>query len=138
MKQKSKTRYLAEYFIFRSVVCMIDALPMRVASRLAEILAKVVVDLLPRKVSGYKVSRENLRTALGDNLSEERIHALVLGMWTHLFRMVIEIVQLPRKLRLYNCADVVHFNYRDETVRTLCTGRPVMMLSGHFGNWEMA
>jgi KDO2-lipid IV(A) lauroyltransferase len=59
-------------------------------------------------------------------------------MWVHLFRMVVEIVQVRRKLRLANCADVIQFRGRDETVRLLSTGRPVMVVSGHFGNWEIA
>jgi len=138
VKQKSKLRYLAEYFVFRTIVCLIDAVPVRTATRFAEMFAFVVVDVLPRKLSRYNVARENIRTAFGSSLTERRVHDMILRMWVHLFRIVVEIVQITRKLRLYNCADIIDFRHRDETVRTMCTGRPVLALSGHFGNWEMA
>ena len=137
MKQKSRARYLAEYALFRSLVCAIDALPAHLCVRLAEVLAFVVMRLLPRRLTRYNVARENIRTALGP-LSDARCDRIIRAMWVHLFRMVTEIVQLPRKVRLYNCADVIEFRGRDEAVRTLCTGRPVILLSGHFGNWELA
>lgn len=138
MNRSRRLRYLGEYVIFRSLVCVIDAMPVRWLVAVSHTLAFVVFRLLPRKLTRYHVARENLRTALGEDYSDTEIDRLIYGMWVHLFRMVGEIVQLPRKLRLYNCADVISFRYRDETVRTLCTGRPCIMLSGHFGNWEIA
>lgn len=138
MNRSRRLRYLGEYVIFRSLVCVIDAMPVRWLVAVSHALAFVVFRLLPRKLTRYHVARENLRTALGEDYSDTEIDRLIYGMWVHLFRMVGEIVQLPRKLRLYNCADVISFRYRDETVRTLCTGRPCIMLSGHFGNWEIA
>jgi KDO2-lipid IV(A) lauroyltransferase len=138
VKQKSKTRFLAEYLVFRSIVCVIDALPARTAARMAEFLAAFVVNFLPRKLTRYKVARENIRTAFANQISDARVDAIIAKMWVHLFRMVVEMVQVRRKLRLYNCADIIDFRNRDETVRTMCTGRPVLVLSGHYGNWEMA
>lgn len=134
----SRLRHLLEYTLFRVVVCILNALPPRASRSLAEAAAAVVHRLLPRKLSRYEVARQNIRTAFGDRYSDDEIDALIYRMWVHLFRMVGEIVQLPRKFRLYNCADVVSFRNRDQMVRTLCCGRPVMVLSGHFGNWEIA
>jgi KDO2-lipid IV(A) lauroyltransferase len=138
VKQRSKARYLAEYFVFRAIVCVIDALPARTAARVAETLAFVVHRCLPGKLTRYKVARNNILTAFGDRYNDREIDTLIFQMWVHLFRMVVEIVQLPRKLRLYNCADVIDFRNRDATVRVMCSGRPVLVLCGHFGNWEMA
>lgn len=137
-RQRRQWRYLAEYVAFRLVVCVIDALPTRTCVRLAEMLAFVITRVLPRKLSRYYVARDNIRLAYGDQLSDQQVDRMIQGMWVHLFRMVTEIVQLPRKLRLYNCADVLDFFNRDESVCAMCTGRPVIVLSGHFGNWEMA
>ena len=137
-RSKRKWRYLAEYLVFRFVVCLIDALPTRVSVRLAEMLAYLVFHFLPKKVTRYQVARENLKTAFGDKYSNAEIDEILQKMWVHLFRLVIEIVQLPRKLRLYNCADIMDFRNRDDSVKAMSSGRPVMVLSGHFGNWEMA
>ena len=112
--------------------------PTRVSVRLAEGLAFAVFRLLPKKLTRYEVARQNLKSAFGNRYSDAQIDDIIRRMWIHLFRLVIEIVQLPRKLRLYNCADVVEFRNRDESVKALSCGRPVIVLSGHFGNWEMA
>jgi len=138
VKKRHPLRDRLEYVLFRLFVCLIDILPWRVCVRLSELLAFVFTHVLPGKLTRYHVARENLRTAFGDGLSERDVERLIRGMWTHLFRLVTEIVQLPRKLRLENSADVVVFHRRDELVRALCSGRPVIMLAGHFGNWEMA
>ncbi len=54
------------------------------------------------------------------------------------FGLVCEIVQLPRFLNLYNCGDYLDFYRREDCVKALLSGRPVLMLGGHFGNWEVA
>ncbi len=132
-----RTRHLLEYTAFRCVVALVQAMPWRTSVRACEWLGWVFARVLPRKLTRYKVARENLLGALGP-LEEEEVLRIVEGMWTHLFRMVVEILQLPRKLRLYNTSDVVTFRHREEMSRTLCSGRPVIMLTGHFGNWEIA
>lgn len=136
--QARRWRYLFEYLAFRIVVCAIDVLPTPTCVRLCEMLAWCVHRLLPRRISRYDVARENIRTAFGDDLTDKQVDRMIFRMWVHLFRMVTEIVQMPRKLRLYNCADAFSYRNRDESVRAMCTGRPVIVLSGHYGNWEAA
>ena len=130
-------RHVAEYVAFRVVVCLVDMVPVRASIRLAETLA-YIVHRLPRKLTRYDVARENIRQAFGTKYTDAQIDDIIRRMWVHLFRVIAEIVQVRRKLRLYNCADVVEFNGRDENVRRLCSGRPVIIVSGHFGNWEVA
>lgn len=131
-------RQIAEYVAFRVVVCLVDMLPRRASIRLAEVLAFVVHRLLPRKLTRYAVARDNIRTAFGDKYTDTEVDDIIRRMWIHLFRVVAEIVQVRRKLRLYNCGDIVQFKGRDESVRLFCSGRPVIVVSGHFGNWEVA
>jgi Kdo2-lipid IVA lauroyltransferase/acyltransferase len=130
-------RHWLEFVAFQVVVCLVRMLTWRSTIRVCRRLAWVFAYLLPRKLSRYHVARENLERAFGP-LPRPEVDRLIRGMWMHLFRMVVEIVQLDRKLRLQNSADVLAFRHRDEVVRTLCCGRPVIMLSGHFGNWEIA
>ncbi len=137
-KPKSLWRFRAEYFAFRAIVCVIDMLPFRTSVRAAEGLAWFVFRVLPKKMTRYHVAAENIRTAFGESVPDAEVDRIIQGMWTHLFRMVVEIVQIPRKFRLHNCAEFLNFRNRDETIKAMCSGRPVMVLSGHYGNWEMA
>lgn len=131
-------RYRLEYLIFRTLVCVVRSLPVRESVALAKGLAFVVHFCLPRKLTRYHVAADNLRTAFGEELSEKEIEQTIYRMWVHLFRMVVEIIQLPRKLHRGNIFDVMEFDYPPELITALCSGRPVILLSGHYGNWEIA
>ncbi len=71
-------------------------------------------------------------------LTPGQIHETIRGMWIHLFRLVGEVVQLPRMMTLANCREVVVFRNRKVVLEAFCTGRPVIVLGGHFGNWEVS
>ena len=133
-----KARQIAEYLLFRVIICVVRVLPLRLSVWLARGLGGFVHHVLPRKMTRYKVSSENIRTALGADTSDAEVDRIIHEMWVHLFRVIVEIAQLPNKVRLYNCADVIRFYNRELSVHALSQGRPVIFLSGHFGNWELA
>jgi KDO2-lipid IV(A) lauroyltransferase len=133
-----KARHLFEYAIFQSLLFVVKCLPVRSTIAMANGLAWVLMYVVPRKATRYHVARENLQIAFGDALSEKEADRIIYGMWQHLFRMVCEMVQLPRRFRLATCADVLDFERRNDCVRALCSGRAVLFLGGHFGNWEIS
>lgn len=138
MDGRKAWRYRLEYFVFRVLVAIVQALTVRQAVRFAHILAFLFTRILPRKLTRFEVARSNIRESFGDELTEPEIERMIYDMWVHLFRMVVEIVQLPRKLRLENCKQVLTFPQSAWSVRTMCSGRPVIVIGGHFGNWEVA
>ncbi|MCA9050346.1 MAG: hypothetical protein KDA89_16535, partial [Planctomycetaceae bacterium] len=133
-----QARYALEYLIFSAFVFVLRALPTRTAFGIADAVAWILCRVLPRKLTRYSVAAGGIRTAFGADLSDRDVDRILLGMWQHLFRMVCEIIQLPRRFRLYNCHEVLRFHQRDECVRAVMAGRPVLFLSGHFGNWEIS
>ena len=135
-KTARPVRHRLEYLAFRSLAGVAAALPPRAVLRVATLLAWLFTRVLPQNAVRGHVARENLRLAFPDAPPAE-IERLVFGMWRHLFRMVVEMIQLPRKVGRDTMADVFTFRNRDETVRALCSGRPVLILGGHFGNWEV-
>lgn len=133
-----RTRQRVEYLVFRTLVCLAQALSPRLCQRIAHASAFIVCRLLPRRLTRYDVARANLQAAFNGELSDRQIDDTIFRMWVHLFRMVAEIAQLSRRLRLDNLCDQIVFRNKPEVVRALCSGRPVILLSGHYGNWEMA
>jgi Kdo2-lipid IVA lauroyltransferase/acyltransferase len=105
-----RLRHLAEYAAFRIVVCVVDILPLRTSIRLAEVMAWIIYCVLPKKLTRYAVARDNIRQAFGKRYTDRQVDEIIRRMWVHLFRVVVEIVQVRRKLRLYNCADVAATN----------------------------
>jgi len=131
-------RQRAEYFAFRLLACVLAMLTMRQTRWFAGLVAGVLTHRRLRKVARYDVARDNIRQAFGDELTSAQVHELIRGMWIHLVRVVAETVQLPRKVTLTNCREVIVFRNRAAVVRALCSGRPVLVLGGHFGNWEVS
>ncbi len=131
-------RHRMEYLVFRALVCFVQSLSARRTDALARGLGFVIHRCLPRKVSRHQVAYENLRTAFGDRYSDAELDVMIGRMWVHLFRMVAEIAQMPRKLHRENLRDVISYRNREGVVRAMSSGRPVILLSGHYGNWEVA
>ena len=108
-------RHRLEYIVFRAIVCVVGMLSPTRGRDLAEGLALVFTRMLPRKLTRYEVARDNLRQALGPDVSDRAIDEHIHRMWVHLFRVVIEITQLPRKVRDDNFLEVIKgkFDYFD-------------------------
>jgi KDO2-lipid IV(A) lauroyltransferase len=138
MKRLLAARQVAEYLVFRVLTGFVRRLPVRTTAALAGGLAWLMVRALPRRLSRYDVARSNLKLAFGEDLPEERVREIVHGMWKHLFRMVCEMLQLPDEFRLETCAEILEFERRNECVQALLSDRPVLLLGGHFGNWEIS
>lgn len=126
-----------EFLIFQTMVCVVDCLSPRTTVWLAESLAWFLHYVLPRKWTRYKVARDNIKLAFGDKYSEAEIEVLVYRMWVHLFRTVAEVIQSIRKLHINSYRRSVHLADFTDTNEAVCSGRCVLMLGGHFGNWEI-
>lgn len=131
-------RYLAEYLIFCTLLFAVRCLPVATSVRSANGLAWMLFRFAPRKATRYQVARDNIATAFGETVSDAQADRMILGMWQHLARMVFEIIQMDRRLRLYNCTQHIDFYQRSLAVKALMQDRPVILLGGHFGNWEVS
>ncbi len=132
-----KLRHLAEYVAFRLVGCVLGILSVRQTITLAHFAAWLMMRVLPRKVSRYDIAFDNIRRAFPDR-SPADIDRTIQGMWVHFVRLVAETIQLPRKFTLTNCREVFVFRQRAKAVDAIVSGRPVFMLGGHYGNWEVS
>lgn len=113
-------------------------LSVRATIRLAETAAWLLTRVFPQRLTRYDVAADNIRSAYHGTLTDSQVNQLIFDMWVHLFRLVAETVQLPRKMTLTNCREVIVFRNRQVVLKALCSGRPVFVLGGHFGNWEVS
>ena len=84
------------------------------------------------------VGMENLRLAFGDRYTEAERDAIVRGVYRHFCMMLMEILHIPRKLHPTTWRDRITLVGHEPVLDRLLKGGPVIMLTGHFGNWEMA
>ncbi|MCH2203253.1 MAG: lysophospholipid acyltransferase family protein [Fuerstiella sp.] len=131
-----RLRHRLEYAFFCAIVFVIQSLPLRTAERVSDVFA-LLIHRLPGKVNRRQVAVDNIRQSFGD-LSDRQIDSMILGMWQHLFRMVFEITQIRRRLRQETSMFILDFFQREKCVSTALSGRKVIFLGGHFGNWEIS
>lgn len=126
------TDYTA-YLVLRILVAAIQALPPAMCERAADLLAVLFTTVLPVR---RKVLRENLLVAFPhiDSATERRIAR---GMWRHLFLMIMEIAHTPRRLHRTNWRQWVDIPQVETIIRTMYTTRPSVVISGHYGNFEL-
>lgn len=124
----------AAYAAVRVLICVVQAMPRSRCERFARSWS----DFLANRVRiRRRVVRDNLRIAFPD-WSNDRCRDVARGMWEHLLLMVIEIAHAPRVIRKTTWRKHLRIAGMEEMVRTLWLDRPKVILSGHFGNFELA
>jgi KDO2-lipid IV(A) lauroyltransferase len=130
------------YVAVRLLVGVIQAIPYRAGITLADGLAWLVYQVDRRH---RQVAHENLAFAFPDTLGNHvaggvrRRDAMVRATLRHFCRLVIEMIWLPRLFQVGSWKK--HIDLGDNPaplVRLLLSGRPMLLATGHFGNWEMA
>ena len=67
----------------------------------------------------------------------EEIRHILKGVFEHFAMILVEILSFPRKIRLYNYANYVEIKGIELIDEGLKKGNGVMLISAHFGNWEL-
>jgi KDO2-lipid IV(A) lauroyltransferase len=134
-KSRSRIADYGVYLLVRILVCVVQALSLPAARALARGLAWLAhcVDRRHRQVAW-----DNLRQAFPCKYSDAELDALVRGVYRHFCTMLIELVHLPRKLHTHNWRRYLDLDRGHETVSLMLSGRPLLIVTGHLGNWEMA
>jgi Kdo2-lipid IVA lauroyltransferase/acyltransferase len=125
---------LAAYLAVRVLICVIQSLPRATCERWARSLS----DFLANRVRIRRaVVRDNLRQAFPAMSPAER-RDVARGMWEHLLLMVVEIAHANRVIHKTTWRRHLRIEGMEEIVRTLWLDRPKVVLSGHYGNFELA
>ncbi len=120
--------------LVRLTVCILQAVPASLANGFAEWLAALAYRFDKRH---RRVAAENLDFAFPEKTPAE-IDALVRGCYRHCGLLLVEIALLPRKLRVENWRLYASLIRGDLILDSLLTARPLLIVTAHFGNWELA
>lgn len=125
---------LAAYAAVRLSICVIQSLPRASCERWARSLA----DFLANRVRiRREVVRDNLRKAFPEMTAAQR-RQVARGMWEHFLLMVVEIAHANRVIHKTTWRRHLRIHGIEDFVRLLWLDRPKVILSGHFGNFELA
>jgi KDO2-lipid IV(A) lauroyltransferase len=134
LRPRSPLRDRLEYLALRAATALLGALPLGVALRMAE-LAALFAYLVDRP--HRRIGMRNLAIAFPDKAPGER-RRILRRSFLNLGRMGAELAHLPR-LSAERLREMVRFEdeawWQEAIGWERSTG--VLVLSGHFGNWEL-
>jgi Kdo2-lipid IVA lauroyltransferase/acyltransferase len=132
-KPRSRLLDFLIYVAVRVVVAVLQAVPYRTACAWAEGLAWLVYLVNKRH---RQVALDNLRHAFPGRYTERQLDGMVRNVYRHFLTLLIDIVHTPRRLRLKNYKRSVGLD-TPRWVDLLLCGRPLLLVTAHYGNWEI-
>jgi KDO2-lipid IV(A) lauroyltransferase len=133
-KPRKPANDLAVYLVIRLAVCVLQALSLAKAQAFARFLGWLAYRINRRH---REVARDNLRRAFPD-ASDAAVDRHVRAMYRHFATVAVEFVQIPRRVHVNNWRSYLEMIHGHRLTDGLTSGRPLLIVTGHFGNWEMA
>ncbi|MFN7732999.1 MAG: lysophospholipid acyltransferase family protein [Pirellula sp.] len=124
----------AVYLVFRAVIAAMQSISLERCQRISRVLAYWLTHILPIR---RKLVAANLELVF-PNWSPDHSLAVQQSMWEHLLLMVCEIAHAPRKVHRENYLDFFRIGDRRRMLSVILDHRPKVLVSGHFGNFELA
>lgn len=134
-RERRKSLDILAYAGVRLVVGLAQMLSVEQSYALARLMGRILYRVDKRH---RQVGMENLEKAFGDQYTAAERDGIVRAVYEHFCMMMMEILHIPRKLNPRNWRERITLVGHEAVLDRLMTGGPVIMLSGHFGNWEMA
>ena len=125
-------RYRIEYILFQFIKLVILALPLRSAQRFGCYLGSTVFHLSPRR---REVALDNLRHAFPEKPDRER-YEIAKGSFQNYGIALVELLWFPN-LNEERLEKLLHPKNFDTLLEAHARGKGLIVLSGHFGNWEL-
>jgi len=123
------------YLAVRAIVAFAQALSIAQAYSLARLLGWVMYTVDKRH---RQVGIDNLRLAYGEQMTEAERDQMVRGVYRHFCMMLMEIFHTPKTINLANYRKYITLVGHEPILERMLSNEPMILLSGHYGNWEMA
>jgi KDO2-lipid IV(A) lauroyltransferase len=132
--QKYRWQDRLSYFAFRSVICVVQILSLERCDRLSRILALLFSTKIRLR---HSLIRDNLKLVFPewDNAQSRQVQE---KMWHHLLLMGCEVAHAPRKVHRENWYQHFSIPGRRQLLAVVLDERPSVLVSGHYGNFELA
>ena len=121
------------YWVVKCLGWALCRIPPHAAVAVGMILGHVACWCRPRRAA---IGQLNLKAAFGDHLSPAQRRRLIERMFRHLGAGIVEMLRLPAMDAAY-VRRFIRMDGLDHLERAMASGRPVVFMTGHFGNWEM-
>jgi Kdo2-lipid IVA lauroyltransferase/acyltransferase len=130
---RSRTLEFAGYAFVRILIAVVQAMPADMGDAFCRSVAVLAAG--PLKIRD-KTTSENIRRCF-PHATPQECRNLKVAMWHHLILMSFEIAWAQRRLHLSNWSQHVQFRDNRLLLRQLLSDRPTVLVTGHFGNFEI-
>ena len=128
-------RCLAAYIGLRVWAVVIGCFPIELNLSTARLMGRLWWTLMKRHRDR---AMDNLRPALGDRYSEAQLRCIARKSFEHFAQLyLVELVMTPRIVNPWSRARHVELDRIGPALGELLSGRGTIMLTGHFGNYEL-
>jgi len=134
-KPRSRILDYAVYFAIRTAWCILTAVPLSWSMAIVRTLALV----------GYYADRrhrlvaiDNLRCAFPGVYTDEQLCRITRNVFRHFALVLLEIMLIRRKSRSRRWRELMMKDAAGLVDQVLATGRPLLIATAHYGNWELA
>ncbi|MFM8252986.1 MAG: lysophospholipid acyltransferase family protein [Planctomycetota bacterium] len=121
------------YVVARLLLVFLQLCSLETGRSVAQAVAWLAHDLIKLR---RRTVEENLQ-AVFPELTVAQRHQLGRDMWEHLILMICEIAHTARRLHDTNWRDYVRLEDKRQIVQYMLGERPLVIVSGHFGNFEL-
>lgn len=122
-----------EYLLARTGLGLANLLPARLADQAGAGLGRLTGTILG---SRRRIARDNLRRALGGELTDEQIEAVIGDVFANIGRTLFELARFKR-LTPEVLDRMIVASGMDGIDAALAAGRGALVVVPHFGNWEL-
>jgi Kdo2-lipid IVA lauroyltransferase/acyltransferase len=130
---RQKAVWLAQYLALRLAEMGLQCFPINVNLRTARLAGDLLYWIDKRH---RKIAVENLRASFPE-ASQEELDRLARRSCEHLVMVGAEVLCLPRLMQFNQFLENLDFSQCMEHFHYIASRRPAIMVTGHFGNWEM-
>jgi Kdo2-lipid IVA lauroyltransferase/acyltransferase len=122
------------YLLFRTIICIVQSTSVERCDRWCRLVARLLSRYLPLRRG---LIQENLKRVFPD-WDPGRAVEVQERMWHHLLLMGCEVAHAPRKIHRENWHEHFRIPNRQAMLQIVLDERPSVLVSGHYGNFELA
>jgi KDO2-lipid IV(A) lauroyltransferase len=135
MKRKDGPIAWLLYALIRVLIALLGLFPVNWNLVTARVVARIWWYVMPRH---QRRARAHIRLAFGDTLDETEVTRMARQSLAAMAMLVIDFIFLPRMVTEYTWGRYIRLHNMRDALRVMLDGKGALLLTPHFGNWELA
>lgn len=127
-------KHIVTSWLVRGIAWVVRHVPARWLPAMASGIARVLVLLTGKR---QQLAERNIRMALGEELSDERVREIRLGCVRNVVMTLVELLRLPAMSK-EDIIEKVSVSGLEHLNAALSRGKGALLITAHFGNWELS